>query len=218
MGIYYFPCNFVHWKNIENHDIIKKSLIPQIDNIKNKYINNRPGLHNAYTSYNEECDDSMREMYNILTKDNFIMQKIVWEPLDELLDLLNSREGYETIKIKSSYVSSCWFSIYDNGGQFSYHTHLNSFALQKDGKIFQSSFSMIYILHDENETNSTEFMEPSMSYVSTQHDLESRLHTNEIKDIKEGTLLIFPSSLYHSVTPCKIPGRITIAINIASNF
>ena len=36
----------------------------------------------------------------------------------------------------------------------------------------------------------------------------------DVTEIKEGSVLIFPSSLYHHVNPCKVPGRITISYNM----
>jgi hypothetical protein len=45
---------------------------------------------------------------------------------------------------------------------------------------------------------------------------ETGFDTGMVKDIKEGSVLIFPSTLYHYVSSVKIPGRITIAINLTS--
>ncbi len=84
--------------------------------------------------------------------------------------------------------------------------------------MYKPTFSGIYILNDGNEHNSTEFRIPHGAPLSTLSTQEFYYETKNNKEIKEGTVLIFPSSLYHEVLPVKIPGRVTIAFNIISRF
>ena len=89
----------------------------------------------------------------------------------------------------------------------------------RGGKYYKSSFSLIYILKDDNEKNSTGFLQNKPEYGSVYTTIEQNVFsTADVSDIKEGSVLVFPSSLCHCVEPVKVPGRITIAINVASCF
>lgn len=213
MGLFHFPSNFVYWTDIKNHEEIKRKLIPKIEKIDHKQRSEKQkdnGLINASTNYNTATG-------NFLDEEPYITNELVWKPLNELLKKLNSREGFSPILIKSSMISDSWYTKYDKDGSFGFHSHM-SHGVTVNGEIYIPSFSMIYILNDPNNENVTEFMSPTPMYVSTQSALENILYTKNIKEVKEGTLLIFPSSLYHGVSNTKIPGRITIAINVVSSF
>jgi len=208
MGIFYFPCNFVYWQKVKNHDKIKNILIPKVETLIKKYGYNKFGLHNASTNYNvdETC---------LLTSEEDMIKNVVWDPIDSAINELNSRDNTQNIQIKESVIGNSWYTYYDSSGSFEFHSHAGG-HLFKDGKYYKPSFSMIYILKDENEHNSTRFIETTHDYISTSIGMNFIFETSSVNDIKEGSILIFPSSLYHSVPPIKIPGRITIAINIFS--
>ncbi len=208
MGIFYFPCNFVCWKNVENHNKIKEMLIPKIESLKTIHKNNKKGLTNASTNYG--IDETP-----IFTSHENMTKYIVWDPLDSVINELNSRSNTDNINVRESVIGNSWYTYYESGGTFKYHTHTGN-GIFKDGKYYKPTFSMIYILKDENRCNTTEFMETTHDNISISSDFQTFFDTSTIEDIKEGTVLIFPSSLYHTVSPVKIPGRITIAINIFS--
>jgi hypothetical protein len=208
MGIFYFPCNFVYWKKVENHNKIKEILAPKIERLKIIHKNNKKGLTNASTNYG--IDETL-----LLTNEENMIKHVVWDPLDTVINELNSRSNTESIKVHESVIGNSWYTYYELGGTFKYHTHIGN-GIFKDGKYYKPTFSMIYILKDENNCNTTEFMETTHDNISTSSDVQTIFETSAIEDIKEGTVLIFPSSLYHTVNPVKIPGRITIAINIFS--
>jgi hypothetical protein len=208
MGIFYFPCNFVYWKKVENHNKIKEILVPKIERLKIIHKNNKKGLTNASTNYG--IDETL-----LLTNEENMIKHVVWDPLDTVINELNSRSNTESIKVHESVIGNSWYTYYELGGTFKYHTHIGN-GIFKDGKYYKPTFSMIYILKDENNCNTTEFMETTHDNISTSSDVQTIFETSAIEDIKEGTVLIFPSSLYHTVNPVKIPGRITIAINIFS--
>lgn len=208
MGIFYFPCNFVYWKNIQNHSEIKNKLIPKIHKIRDKYESDKYGIYNGITSYTDQSND-------ILNGETDIINQIVWDPLDAVLKELNSRPNCLPITIEKSFITESWFTEYETGGSFNHHTHMGH-AIRKDNRIYIPSFSLVYVLHDENTLNSTEFLQPTPLYVSTEYEVQTTFDTSAVNDIKEGTVLIFPSSLYHGVKSVKLPGRITIAVNVYS--
>jgi hypothetical protein len=210
MGIFNFPSNFVYWEDVKNHDMIKPILLSKIEKIKEKYKNNRQGLIKASTTYNTDVED-------IITHPDMI-KHIVWDPLDNAVKYINSKpDTPETDKIEESFVCNSWYTLYDKDGYFNFHEH-DSKPKIVGGKIFKPSFSMIYILKDDNERNSTSFLQTTQFYNSVYSDsFQHSFDTCDVKDIKEGSVLIFPASLYHCVHPVIIPGRITIAINIYSH-
>jgi len=201
MGVYYFPANFVYWQQVKDHDKIKDVLLKEIYK-RGDVSNGDLGLYAASTNYKE--DQSLLNGY-----DQNIIKNIVWDPLENAIDEFNSGDSTKKISFKESRIVNSWYTYYKEGGNFALHNHCG------DSK---NSFSMIYILKDENEHNRTIFTELSNDYISTTSDCieDTLFDTSSVKDIKEGSVLIFPSSLYHYVHSVKIPGRITIAINIVS--
>lgn len=212
MGIFNFPSNFVYWEDVKNHDMIKPILLSKIEKIKEKYKDNNPELYNASTNYSYDTDITQ------FINDPDINKDIVWNPLDNAINYINSKPDTPKLdEIKESVIRGSWYTLYDKDGFFGLHHHDGTNAII-NGKLFKPSFSMIYILKDDNEYNSTSFLQTTQSYNTvysnpTQHLFE----TCNVKDIKEGSVLIFPSSLYHRVDQVTIPGRITIAINIYSH-
>jgi hypothetical protein len=208
MGIFLFPTNFVYWENVTNHDKIKTDLIDKIEKLdkteySTKYFN---GLTNASTNFVLNNRNDIHEFMNVDT-----IQQLVWDPLENLLSKL------PTIKLQNSVILASWYTKYNTNGTFNLHNHYGDYVI-KNGNIYKPTFSMIYILNDENECNSTQFRVPLGSPLSTVLTKEMLYDTGSNKEIKEGTVIIFPSSLYHEVLPVKIPGRITIAFNIGSIF
>lgn len=208
MGIFNFPSNFVYWENVKNHDEIKRIILSKVEMFKEKYKYNKPGLYNASTSY----DTDLKQII-----DEDLCKDLIWNPLENAIKELNSRPNTPKIQIDSSIIANSWYTFYEKGGSFNYHDHDGPGRIENH-KIYNPSFSMIYILKDENDHNSTTFLEHSHQYGSVYSRTNQHcLNTQYLEDIKEGTILIFPSSLQHCVQAIEIPGRITIAINIVSN-
>ena len=203
MGVYYFPANFVYWQQVKDHDKIKDVLLKEIYKLeevnKDEHDN---GLYAASTNYGVK--------QNLLTdRDQNTIKNIVWDPLDAAITELNSRDNTKKISFKESKITNSWYTCYKEGGNFAIHNHVAHSC---------DTFSMIYILKDENVRNHTVFTEMTNDWISTTSDQlqDVEFNTSDIDEIKEGSVLIFPSSLYHYVRSVKIPGRITIAINIDS--
>ncbi len=71
----------------------------------------------------------------------------------------------------------------------------------------------MYFLDIKGE-NTLEFVSPVLS---STHPIDSTFHTMHGKDIPEGHVVIFPSSLMHHVRP--VPDRrVTISFNVACTY
>lgn len=209
MGIFNFPSNFVYWEEVNNHDMIKPILLEKIKRLEEQYHDNNPGLIKASTSY--------AKSKNIV--DTCMYKDLIWNPLDNAIREHNSDLNKPNIIFNDSILDESWYTLYKEGGSFNYHNHDDKLAKNINGKYYYPSFSVIYILKDENKHNATTFTEHS-PYSSSVHPFhyQHSFDTSKNKDIKEGCVLIFPSSLYHCVNQVTIPGRITIAMNICSSY
>jgi len=214
MGIFYFPCNFVYWKKIETHQQIKQEILDMLEN-NPEYLSNHSLVNNGKSTYGKS------EFMDYITQNNNLINSIVWKPIQTLLDELNSRRNFDRIRIPESVLLECWVSKYDENATVSCHNH-SSDAPQAhhfiDEKMYRASFSLIYIIHDTNERNQTEFIEPSMCGTNVSMSAETRFKTEYIEEIGEGTVIIFPSNLYHQVNSMSKSGRIIASFNIGSIF
>ena len=218
MGIKYFPTNFIYWESVENHQKIKSILVDKISKIENFYKHLDPkklGLTNAHTNYTGIENNNFIEVID----DNSIIDELVWKPIDNSLLEFNSLPNFDKIELSDSIIVSCWYTNYDKNGSFNIHAHYDNHNVTlHNGKYYRPTLSLIYILRDENDKNSTEFIIPGSAPLSIIPHQQIMYDTGNNKEIKEGTVIVFPSSLYHQVKDVKIPGRITIAFNIASTF
>ena len=113
-----------------------------------------------------------------------------------------------------SFVESCWWNIYDEGDYFDLHHHIGPPQILNN-KVFYPSFSMIYILHDENEKSSIVFKKYGPLPLMKPHQ-DCVFNTSHVETIGEGSIIIFPYNLLHLVLPSIKSGRVTIAYNIYS--
>lgn len=215
MGIYYFPSNFVFWKKISNHENVKNRILEFINTNPKILETYEPVVHNGKSSYNNAA------MNIFFLKNNDLSKSIIWETLEEVVRELNSKESSEKVNISSSYINSIWCSKYDAKSTVSCHNHERpdgNIITHINGTQFRLSFSILYIVNDTNESNQTEFIQPSSHRVSAYANPETRFNTNRMKDIGEGTVLVFPTNLYHQVNQMMEPGRVIISANISSHF
>jgi len=212
MGIFYFPCDFVFWTKNITHDAVKPFLTTMIENVEKHYENNTQGVENGNTSYHPTNNDTHT---GFLYEKN-LLRYLVFEPIEEMIQKYNSEHVGIQLTIDKCVVDTAWYTKYQVGGTFDYHTH-DDYCTKIDGTLFKPAISIIYILNDVNEKNTTEFFVPC-----TRHSMydypEFRFDTGTIPDIGEGTVIIFPSSLYHRVLPCIKPGRIVISYNVKCSF
>jgi hypothetical protein len=213
MGIKLFPTNFVYWEPIGNHDKIKPILIDKILKNDKKYENNKASLENAHTSY------SQNEFGNKNFTPPEFYTDLVWNPVKNLIRKLSSLEMINESDISELMLDKDWYTKYDDNGSMGLHAHIKEQPTYYNNKLYSSFVSLIYILHDENERNSTCFkVIPGFPPLSMGPQKEIMYDTSCNSEIKEGVVIAFPSSLLHEVVPVKIPGRITIAFNVMCNF
>ena len=211
MGIFYFPTDFVYWRTIKEHEHLKKQLLAQIEENVNLFTitpNITKGLATHTTSGSWIVENNPK-----------IIQTMVWDSLDILLQQLNSRPNYKSIPVRNSFISNCWFSKYEGGDITTVHCHnIDHPSIVKNNRLYRGMFSFIYVINDENEKNQTEFIKPTMAGTYANERCEIRFKTSDVEEIREGTIMIFPSSLYHHVNVMCKPGRMVFSGNIYSTF
>jgi len=108
-----------------------------------------------------------------------------------------------------------WFNKYEKGDFQEIHDHCVSNF--EPGSY--PTLSGIYILKSDDEPNSTTFEIKDKKGIPF-HPTKKKMvfDTSNVDDIKEGTLILFSSTLSHLVKPIKTDGRVTIAFNIACKF
>jgi predicted 2-oxoglutarate/Fe(II)-dependent dioxygenase YbiX len=112
---------------------------------------------------------------------------------------------------KDYFIGNAWYTRYNTDGSFEYHQHGHTQTII-NGQMANTVFSIIYILNDQNVGNSTMFVNHDRNYLAISSDID--IDTADYSDIKEGTVIIFPSSFHHKVNRIKIPNRITVSYNI----
>jgi hypothetical protein len=210
MPHYQFPCNYVYWQNVENHDELKRKYMPIFDDIEKCHDNYKnPFLvcNLKYTSIRLEENGHFLNEQDI--------RHIIWNPIDNFIKEINSKYPFK-INVKESVIHTYWFNTYNKGDYQEYHEHNDYPRYCSKYPIF----SGIYIINDDNEQSSIVFKTPSFSPLPF---VKNSLHghvfdTGAVDDIKEGTVIIFPSQLEHMVKTCVKPGRRTIAFNVFSKL
>ena len=185
-----FPSDFIFWKPANEHKKIKEELFSLIKNNLDKTKDKQ--LNNWL------CDVNTEFFENNLNNKKYL--KLILEEIYPALDALFT-EVVNLKKPKQSIVTKIWYNHYNKLQGQEIHSH------SSDGT---NNLSGIYLLHLEEE-NKTIFY----SYASTNSNL-----CNSVKkttEIKEGSIILFPSHLLHYVLPCK-KERITIAFNIKVDF
>lgn len=211
MPHFQFPTNYVYWENLKEHKTLKNEILPIINDLKVKHPSENPF---------DMC--KMTTNYTDYTNSDFLnkkqLKKIVWDPINNMINEIH-RENPSGPKIepKSSFVEGYWYNIYDEGDFQEVHNHLGP-AKEIDGITYYPSFSLIYILNDEGPVNKTAFIDFPYGNIPFSRPGTLSYHTGQNKDIKEGSVVIFPPFLNHGVGPVEVSGRITIAFNVYSSF
>jgi hypothetical protein len=201
-----FPCHCVYWTQVKDHENIKSKLVPIIHNLitENNYDNPFKKDCTMTTNFSEKTD----------FLDNEMKEKIIWKCLGEMISETNC---FTFLKTSDAIIKNYWFNVYEKGDFQEMHQHRDLPSII-DGKRYDTTFSIIYILNSEEEDNSTIFKLTGTTIPYIPMLQECEFDTGSIKEIKEGTLLIFSNQLNHFVRPIKKSGRITIAFNVACCF
>ena len=211
MPLFTFPTEFVYWDKIENHEEIKKELLPIILEKNDKTKNNPFGACELNTSFYK---DKRLQSENKFLKNRKLLDDIVHKSVIKMCHQENKNVGNYLSNIGDSFVSSCWWNVYNEKEHQEVHDH-NGPPCFVNGNFYYPSLSMIYILHDENERSSVVFKKKSPLPLMRPHDTIS-FSTSDEETVGEGSIIIFPSNLSHLVKPCIKPGRVTIAYNMYS--
>tara|TARA_Y100000389_G_scaffold20582_1_gene17709 strand:- start:1512 stop:2156 length:645 start_codon:yes stop_codon:yes gene_type:complete len=211
MGIFFFPCNFVYWRKLEKHKIYKNIITNFVDKNIQRFTDHKVLSNGLTTILSRELNDQFRLDNKELFND------VAWNTLDDVLTILNTQENTLKLPITESIIQSLWISVYDTNATVSLHEHISNDVLIQDDVKYKTSFTLVYVVKDQNEKNTTVFTEPYMLAKSMYGMRETDWDTSLVDDIGEGTVMIFPSSLHHRVDLMKKPGRIIMSVSIGSN-
>ena len=178
-----------------------------IEDHEHLHVNNTLGVFDGYTSY------GTKKSLEFFTRNTFLPELIII-PLREMIKMYNSRPNTENIEVDEFRISDAWYTKYKTNGRFPMHKHNYGITSFLNNKVYKQILSVIYILKDDNKSNSTSFFVPHTNLPATANIADYRYDTGSNPEIGEGSILIFPSSLYHEVYPSIKPGRITISYNI----
>ena len=199
-----FPCHYVHWGQVKDHENIKSKLLPIINSLisENKYTNPFKAC-SMKTNFLEKTDFIDNEMKNKIVSENLI--KMISET-----NCFPEKNPTETL------ITEYWFNVYEKGDFQEMHNH-NTVPKVIDGKRCDDIFSVIYILHEEESTDVVFRVDNTeIPFYPMKHIIN--FGTSRVDEIKEGTILIFSSHLNHTVFPVKQSGRTTIAFNVSCTF
>jgi hypothetical protein len=185
-----FPGPFVFHTQVDNHKDLKEKFLPIINRVVE---DKRELLKNHWRC---DCKTSLgkEERLDNFLSDFDLVKSIVWDPLNQMISEFKTKDGglssqglnYEP---SESSLQTIWFNQYDRGQYQEAHDHLGG-TYQNNN----STFSGIYLL-ELTEPNGTTFIDK----VGVPHD-NFNFYTDHIH---EGSVLIFPSSLFHYVSPVK---------------
>jgi hypothetical protein len=204
-----FPTTYVYWEKLKDHEQLKNKYMPIIDKIEQDHTDK---LENPYSCCTLKY---ISIKSNIEFLDQSDINKIIWKPIDNFIDEINSNYQFK-INIKESYINSYWFNTYHENDNQEVHNHYGH-PIRRNGFLFYPTFSGVYILNDDNDSSSLIFKTLREQPFMPIED-EFMFDTGKHSAIKEGTVIIFPYQLLHMVRNCIKPGRRTIAFNIFSNL
>jgi hypothetical protein len=205
------PKQFLYYRNLSNHGELKNKIMSEISKLESKYKDITSGVENAHTSYQTKDLLEMKEDNKFLVED-YILKSVVGDTIKELGEYIDEFNFLPKPQYEYLNVDNAWYTKYDKYGGFDFHTHYQQTKLNND-KMHDSLYSIIYILNDPNEKNSTVFVCPENVYLPNLNT--TTIDTSCFGDIKEGSVLIFPSTFLHKVEKIELPGRITISYNIS---
>jgi hypothetical protein len=210
MPYFRFPCHYIYWTKSKTHDNDKKTILPKILD-----LNEKLDLKNPFSKC--EVTTSICEELHFLTQEQ--IKQIVFVPILQMMKETNDM-FLQMLNIRKMYVSNYWFNIYKEGEFQELHDHQNNngFISQIENGKYKSILSVVYVLHDQNTSNNLIFklLKEDTPYLNDKVSVD--FDTSMVKDIGEGSVIVFSNLLPHEVKPIKIPGRITIAFNVVYEF
>jgi hypothetical protein len=190
-----FPGPFLYIGEVKNHSDIKNHLMPYIEDSQ---LNENFKLYDEYskvrTSFVDNFIKCNQDPFFEFCSNNGFLKDMVWDPLDKCLSEL---PYFVSFMPDHSDIKGFWFNHFEKGGNHAAHVHTGGFI------------SGIYILHLEEE-NPTVFM-------GNDHNLTYYTFNYPTKHVTEGSVILFPSQMWHQVTEVKSK-RVTISFNIKTTF
>ena len=169
-----FPCHYVYWGQVKDHENIKSKLLPIINSlISENNFENPFKACNMTTNFLEKTD----------FLDNEMKDKIIWKCLQEMVSETNC---FTFLKTTNAKITEYWFNVYEKGDFQEMHQHRGLPSII-DGKRYDTTFSIIYILNSDEEENSTVFKltGTNIPYFPMLQDCE--FDTGSVKEIKENS-------------------------------
>lgn len=207
MPIYKFPYNVVYWSQVEDHDEIKSKLLPTIQKLDKKIIDNGSPFYACKFRTNFKTPETF-------IIDDTLLHKIVWKHVYNFIDSLDFN-----IVQPSNLSIEYWYNIYDDGNFQEKHNHVGIKTKINDVIEF-NMISGIYILDDKNEHQNIFF--GSCDETLTPFGIPcnfQQLTMRTFDDVKEGTVILFPSTLNHNVLyENSKSSRTTIAFNVIAKY
>ena len=195
-----FPIH-IYQTHIKENELIKDELSNNIEKyVKDKSLKIPDGW----------LTDSLQTSYNFSTANI------------ELFDTNSIVHGYYNKYLSKMFdkpveliISDMWFNYYSNGEYQEPHHHINSLSVTNR----QAHFSCIhYLKFNENVHEPAIFFDPLALTRCHSIELDSNNYNERyVPNVKEGTLMMFPSYLEHYVSknvPTPDDPRVTIAFNI----
>lgn len=205
-----FPSDSIYYQSVAGYEQINESILNTIAT-----LDGTEGRCWEYSKVTTTYFDG---------KDEFLKQflkPIVWDPMDKMLldgdDKLPWGPGDSTPSESS--VFDMWYNIYTEGEYQELHNHFERSVLADDGRMYENSFSFIYIVElPPGQTNKTVFTKEQHLLGGTSMN-RVMIDTSSMSDIGVGTVIIFPHHLDHYVLPFTGEGRrVTVAGNIKTAF
>lgn len=189
-SFHFFPTPFVYRYEVPEHDVISGELKSKLNKFYDLHHTNEQYTWNA----NRKVSSDMCTNFHFSAKHNrwytdYDLKCIVWNPIDKLL--IHLKQGNSKCDIKD-----IWWNVYQTGDYAPIHNHGNC------------GLSGLYVL-ESNEPNKTIFMYHNNYLIKPTSDTEY----HRTYDVTEGTVLLFPSSLYHYVDPTE-QRRMSISFNV----
>ena len=197
-----FPVSYYQGQ-VENNDILKEQLLPQINLKKNKV----------------QVPDGWATTKIITSIDNDRANVFLYE---------NEELSYQYIDVIESFcddnylieIDELWFNYYIDGEYQEGHTHIDSASdIRRKFEPTTPTFSCVHFLcYDEQVHNPLTFKDPMSMTRSHSFEFASHEYSDLHKpDISEGDVIMFPSYLEHEVKagkPTPNNPRITISFNL----
>ena len=200
--LYRFPTPFVYHEQLDAHKDIKEYLVENInDDIElngEDYLKKMGGDWDCTIVSSYWRESPLPFMYQEL------YDTIVWQPLVRALNLLVASDSNETAPNQPQ-LTEFWYNKYVPGQYQEVHDHM----IPGDR---HTTYSGVYVLEmDEKEINPTTFYYDKVPcHINAGRPMQYRT-----QDLKEGCVIIFPSSLMHYVKPA-LYNRTSISFNITT--